>query len=78
MEKIGQREGAGLSGGHSSGSQSSDKALFLAVRAELDAVKAGGLAVEANATDLASAILLVNELKGLWNGLVATAKQFEA
>ena len=80
MEKIGSRAGgAGQSEGHSApGSISSDEKLFLAIRAELDAMKALGAAVQDDATDLASAILLVNELKGLWNGLVVVSKEFEA
>lgn len=78
MKKIGNREGgAGQSAGHSSGSVSSNQELFEAIRNEFDAIKDIGLAVENDATDLASALLLVNELKVKWNSLINLTKEFE-
>lgn len=77
MKKIGQRSGAGLSSGHNNQSQSSDAELFGAVRDELDAMSAGLEITSPNASDLATAITLVNEIKTKLNAVVALAKQFE-
>jgi len=63
--KIGNREaGKGLSKGHSTADSSSDQELFEAIRDELDAK--GGI-LSPDATDLATAITLVNEMKAALN-----------
>ena len=76
MEKIGKRDGAGLSEGHRNSQQSSDKALFEAIRAEIDLRNVATIA-SADASDLATAITLVNEIKDALNAASSAAKQFE-
>lgn len=75
--KIGSREGVGLTEGHSSSSQASDKELFTAARAELDAIKAGLEVTEADATDLPTAITLLNDIKVKLNAVAALVSEFE-
>tara|TARA_R110000803_G_scaffold55938_1_gene113006 strand:+ start:580 stop:810 length:231 start_codon:yes stop_codon:yes gene_type:complete len=75
MLKIGQRKGAGLSEGHANKSQASDKDLFGAIREELDGNLHTIAAVDA--TDLASAITLVNEIKASLNASSSAEKKFE-
>lgn len=75
--KIGSREGVGLSEGHSTSGQASDKALLVAVRAELDAIKAQAAITTADATDLATAITLVNAIKTRLNALSTLVDEFE-
>jgi hypothetical protein len=65
IKKIGVRDaGAAQSKGHSDKNRSSDEELFIAIRAELDG-KAD--ITSPDATDLASVILLSNELKAALN-----------
>jgi len=64
LPKVGNRDAAGLSKGHATKDQSSDAVLFNAIRDELDA-KSG--IVSADASDLATAITLVNEIKAALN-----------
>jgi hypothetical protein len=59
MLKIGQRKAVGLTEGHANKSQASDKELYGAIRDELDAVKAGVVALavkmDADFADVANA-----------------------
>ena len=75
--KIGSREGVGLSRGQSSGSQASDQELLGAVRSELDQIKAALSVATADATDLPTAITLVNDLKDKLNAVAALVDEFE-
>ena len=75
--KIGSREGVGLTEGHSNSSQASDKELFTAARTELDAIKAGLAVMEADATDLPTAITLLNDIKAKLNAVASLVSEFE-
>ena len=75
--KIGSREGAGLSAGHSTGAQASDKEILVAVRTELDSIKTALVVTTANATDLPTAIALVNDIKAKLNIVAALVAEFE-
>ena len=86
MEKIGKRDGAGLSTGHGNASQSSDRKLFLAIREELTALKAAGTITQADANaqtgayvqaDVQSIADLANALKAALNGIAALVEKFE-
>ncbi len=75
--KIGSREGVGLTEGHTNKNQSSDKELFEAVRTELDAIKAGLAVTEPDATDLPTALTLLNDIKVKLNAIAALVSEFE-
>ena len=75
MLKIGERKAAGLSEGHANKRQSSDKALFGAIRDELDANL--HTIASADASDLGTAITLVNEIKASLNVASSATKLFE-
>lgn len=76
MEKIGRRDAAGLSTGHALKDQSSDKALFGAIRDEMDTIK--NIAITSDdANDLPTVITLANEMKVALNALGNLAKKFE-
>ena len=76
MLKIGKRDAAGLSTGHANKSQASDAELFGAIRDELDA-RTAGAASSPDASDLGTAITLVNELKALNNAAAGASQLFE-
>ena len=76
LPKVGKREGAGLSKGHTTKNQSSDADLYNAIRGELDATKAAGVVTQANASDLASAIALANANKVALNAIAAVAAKY--
>jgi hypothetical protein len=78
VAKIGERAGAGLSEGHGSKQQASDRELFLALREELSAIKTASAVTTADATDLATAVALVNDLKSALNSIAAIVDRFEA
>ena len=75
--RIGSRDGVGLTEGHSSSNQASDKELFEAVRTELDAIKAGLEVTEPDATDLPTALTLLNDIKTKLNAVAALVAEFE-
>jgi len=77
MLKIGElgHGGQGISVGHE-GSGTTTKKLFGAVRDELDARNTATIAND-DATDLPTALLLVNEIKASLNTASASAKLFE-
>ena len=75
MLKIGERKAAGLSDGHANKRQSSDKDLFGAIRDELNTNL--HTIVSADASDLATAQTLVNEIKASLNVASSAAKLFE-
>lgn len=77
-KKIGERDGGrGQTEGHSNKSISSNQKLFEATREELDEIKVGLEITNDNATDLPTAIVLVNEIKAKLNAIVALAGKFE-
>jgi len=77
IPKIGNREaGAGLSKGHADKSRASLDALLDAIRDEMTSMK-GTVVAAADASDLGTAITLVNELKTKMNALAAIAKAFD-
>lgn len=75
--KAGSREGVGLSKGQASSSQASDQELFGAVRAELDGIKAQLSVTTPDATDLPTAITLVNALKVKLNAVSVLVDEFQ-
>jgi hypothetical protein len=75
--KIGTRDGAGLSQGQASSSQASDKDLFIAVRTELDEIKSQLAVTTPNATDLPTAIALVNAMKVKLNAVAVLVAEFQ-
>ena len=83
--KIGQREGAGLSVGHTNKRQASDKDLFGAIRDELSAVQAAGTVAQADASapggsyvqaEAATTADLANANKAALNAMAAVVKLF--
>lgn len=75
--KIGSREGAGLSKGHATSGHASDQELFIAMRTELDEIKTQLSVTTPDATDLPTAIALVNAIKVKLNAVAALVAEFQ-
>ena len=86
MLKIGERKAAGLSEGHANKRQSSDKALFGAIRDELSGMQTASTVAQADANaqtgsyvqaDVQSIADLANANKAALNAIAAVVELFE-